>query len=82
MTDGKAFPHHFDAISLFVSTTDQNDFTVQTFNVPNFPKNVASTKGEMMNNHSSVFRNLRFLAGPIHAEFPSPAMIGRRKDWL
>ena len=29
-----------------------------------------------MNDHTSVFRHVRFLAGPIHAGFPSPA-----DDW-
>jgi DNA polymerase V len=33
----------------------------------------------MMNDHTSEFRNVRFLAGPIHAGFPSPADDWREK---
>jgi len=36
-------------------------------------------KGEKMNEHPTEFRNVRFLAGPIHAGFPSPADDWREK---
>ena len=32
-----------------------------------------------MNEHPTEFRNVRFLAGPIHAGFPSPADDWREK---
>jgi hypothetical protein len=36
-------------------------------------------KGEKMNEHPTEFRNVRFLAGPVHAGFPSPADDWREK---
>ena len=92
MTDGEAFSLSLRCDFSFVSTRGKNVFTVQTFIVPNFPKNIGSSSskeamaqfyiGEMLNYHPSVFQNVRFLADPIHAGFPSPATIGRSKDWM